>query len=182
MILYLVRHAHAVWSPDENRPLSLKGKKDAERVGEILSTRPIDTIVCSPYLRAWQTIEPLASRLDFEIVSENRLRERTLGCWPGPSFEDAVKDTWSNFNFSYPQGETNEAAQSRAIAVIRELKTGKGNGKYVIGTHGNLLTLIINHFDPSIGFEFWENLSMPDVYELFIDFRHHVHLKRLWVP
>ena len=36
----------------------------------------------------------------------------------------------------------------------------------VIGTHGNLLALILQRYDPSVGFTFWSKLAMPDAYRL----------------
>ena len=40
----LVRHAHAEWVPNEMRPLSVKGSRDAERVARILAPlSPVDS-------------------------------------------------------------------------------------------------------------------------------------------
>lgn len=36
----------------------------------------------------------------------------------------------------------------------------------MVSTHGNLLALTPQHSDPSIGFEFWQELTTPDVYVL----------------
>ncbi|KYC89889.1 hypothetical protein B4102_3896 [Heyndrickxia sporothermodurans] len=36
----------------------------------------------------------------------------------------------------------------------------------VIGTHGNLMVLILHYFDTSYRFNFWKKLSMPDIYRL----------------
>ncbi len=37
----------------------------------------------------------------------------------------------------------------------------------VVGTHGNLLTLVLNAYDERFGVEFWRtDLTMPDVYEV----------------
>ncbi|MBE9473570.1 MAG: histidine phosphatase family protein, partial [Chloroflexi bacterium] len=73
---YLVRHAHADWGPDENRPLSEKGFLDAERVADVLIEFPINKIYSSPYLRAQQTIHPLSARLNIPVQIEPDLRER----------------------------------------------------------------------------------------------------------
>jgi len=41
--------------------------------------------------------------------------------------------------------------------------------------------LILQHFDPSVGFAFWQSLTMPDVYRLEVtDGRATCH--RLWQP
>ena len=165
----MVRHAHADWTPDEDRPLSVQGNQDAEILAEKLSVHPIDVIVSSPYLRAIQTVQPLADRLGLEIKKDDRFRERSLGRFVDISFQEAVRRTWADFDFVYPRGETNAAAQLRAVQAVQEIITSQGLDHVVIGTHGNVLALILNYFDPKIGFDFWSALSMPDVHELEIN-------------
>ena len=46
--MYLVRHAHAHWTPDEDRPLSARGRRDAERVAGVLCAYPIIALYASP--------------------------------------------------------------------------------------------------------------------------------------
>ena len=41
---YLVRHAHADWTPDENRPLSVRGSEDAIRVADVLQQYPLQVV------------------------------------------------------------------------------------------------------------------------------------------
>jgi 2,3-bisphosphoglycerate-dependent phosphoglycerate mutase len=50
----------------------------------------------------------------------------------------------------------------------------------VLATHGNLLALILQHFDSTIGFSFWESLTMPDIYQLDCDDGKPVSIQRLW--
>lgn len=63
MNLFLLRHAEAEdFHPDPLRPLSAKGRKDSEELGRLLERKGIhlpQTIWCSPYLRARETIEAL---------------------------------------------------------------------------------------------------------------------------
>ena len=61
---YLVRHAHAYWTPGENRPLSDQGQQMAVKVADIMQSLPIQFIYSSPYRRAEQTVETLAQRLN----------------------------------------------------------------------------------------------------------------------
>ena len=42
-IIYLIRHAHIFWTPDENRPLSAQGSRDAIRVADALDEYAVDT-------------------------------------------------------------------------------------------------------------------------------------------
>lgn len=58
-------------------------------------------------------------------------------------------------------------AMIRGVAVIEEL-IQRPEMNFVVVTHGNLLTLILKHYDDSFGFEAWSRLSNPDIYELRI--------------
>ena len=72
--LWLLRHAHAgdpmKWSgPDDIRPLSDKGRLQAERVGRLLAgsnMRP-DAILSSPKLRALETARLTAAELGMSV-------------------------------------------------------------------------------------------------------------------
>jgi len=78
--LFLVRHSRAgsrdKWDgPDEARPLSKAGRRQALAVTEKLETEPITSIVSSPYVRCTQTVEPLAERLGRSVQKSNALAE-----------------------------------------------------------------------------------------------------------
>jgi len=78
--LSLLRHAHAgdpaKWKgPDADRPLSPKGRRQAERLARFLvehGLRP-DHLVSSPKARAVQTAEAVAHAFDLPIHEDGRL-------------------------------------------------------------------------------------------------------------
>jgi 2,3-bisphosphoglycerate-dependent phosphoglycerate mutase len=177
---YLVRHAHADWTPDENRPLSARGRADADRVADILQQYPIGAIYSSPYQRARQTIAPLATRLGLPVHIEPGLRERRLGNgWTG-GFFGAVEATWQDPSFAHPGGESNGAAQRRGLAVVRRLQEQHGTEHIVLSTHGNLMALILQAFDPSVDHAFWKSLTMPDIYTLSVSEAGEAAIDRAW--
>jgi 2,3-bisphosphoglycerate-dependent phosphoglycerate mutase len=182
MNIYLVRHAHAKWSADENRPLSQRGLHDAERLADLLARYPIGRLTSSPYRRAVQTIQPLAERLSLSIEMEDRFRERRLGDFGALSFQEAVERTWSELDFSFPDGESNANARARGVQALDDHTSRAGAYGIVISTHGNLLALILNHFEPSIGYPFWTSLTMPDVYRLAPDRGSELTFNRIWTP
>jgi 2,3-bisphosphoglycerate-dependent phosphoglycerate mutase len=53
--------------------------------------------------------------------------------------------------------------------VVRRLQGQHGAEQVVLSTHGNLLALILQGFDPTIDFAFWQALTMPDIYVLSFD-------------
>jgi 2,3-bisphosphoglycerate-dependent phosphoglycerate mutase len=177
---HLVRHAHADWTPDENRPLSARGREDADRVADILQQYPIGAIYSSPFQRARQTIAPLATRLGLPVHIEPGLRERRLGNSSTRGFFKAVKATWQNPSFAHPGGESNGAAQQRGLAVVRRLQEQHVTAHIVLSTHGTLMALILQGFDPSLDYAFWKSLTMPDIYTLSFSQVGEAAIDRLW--
>ena len=178
--LYLVRHAYAEWTPEENRPLTAQGSEDAYRVANTLCEYPISAIYSSPARRARQTITPLSRQLGLPIHIEPDLQERRLGDGEFEDFYKAVAVTWRNPSFAYPGGESNVVAQARGIAVIQRLLEKHPGQQIVLSTHGNLMTLVLQAFDPSVDFEFWKSLTIPDVYKLNISQSGKGLMQRLW--
>ncbi len=178
--LYLVRHAHAEWTPDENRLLSAQGSEDANRVANILYEYPISAIYSSPARRACQTIAPLANRLGLSIHMVPDLQERRLGDGVFEDFFKAVEVTWLNPSFAHPGGESSLTAQKRGTAVVQQLLEKHPAEHVVLSTHGNLMALVLQAFDPSVDFLFWKSLTMPDVYKLNINQFGKGMMQRLW--
>jgi 8-oxo-dGTP diphosphatase len=86
--VYLIRHAkaknRAEWSePDEARPLTKRGRREALALAERLADEGFDRLVSSPYVRCVQTLEPLALNTDLPIETTELLAE-------GAGGEDAV--------------------------------------------------------------------------------------------
>jgi len=80
MTILLVRHARAGsrkdWDgPDEKRPLSKKGRRQAAGLVDILSRYPVERILSSPYVRCIQTVEPLAKAPGLDVELRNELAE-----------------------------------------------------------------------------------------------------------
>lgn len=81
--LYLLRHADAgdplAWpGRDAERPLTNRGKRQAERLAGLLlaaGSRP-DLLVSSPYRRATQTARRVAAALGLEVIVDDRLAGR----------------------------------------------------------------------------------------------------------
>ena len=178
--LYVVRHAHSFWTPDETRPLSSAGMGDAGRVAEILAPVHPEAIYSSPYLRARQTVEPLAAKLGMPVLEVPDLRERALSEGPVEDWQAALERSWRDFSFALPGGESSAAAQRRAVAAFRHIAENHPIDPVVLATHGNLLALLMNHYDSSVGFEEWKGLSMPDIYCVNLATTEEVHFERLW--
>ncbi|WNS41465.1 histidine phosphatase family protein [Paenibacillus sp. MMS20-IR301] len=179
--LYLVRHAHSTYSADEiNRPLSDKGLADAQRVTRLLLHENINILISSPYKRAVQTIEGLAEPLGLEVVIEEAFRERLLSAEPVSDFGQAATRVWEDFSFAWEGGESSLAAQQRGVQALGKLLKQYRGRNIAIGTHGNLMALMMNALDNRYDFTFWKQLDMPDIYKLSFAGDQLVDVQRIW--
>lgn len=182
--LFMVRHARSpfVFGQERTRGLSKQGDIDAKKITELLSHEKIDVIVSSPYTRAIQTIEGLAQEKRLEIQIFEELKERQLkGPYKLPEEEinQAIKKSFEDKAYSLLGGESIRDVQDRAIPVIDELLTKYQDKTLILGTHGNIMTIIMNHFDSEYGYEFWKSTTKPDIYKLEFSGTHLNRLQRL---
>ena len=80
--VYLVRHAKAVerdvWTEaDELRPLTKKGRRQAEGIVRVLRGADIERIASSPFVRCVQTVRPLALGRQVPLELAEELAEAT---------------------------------------------------------------------------------------------------------
>ena len=74
----------------------------------------------------------------------------------------ALRESFDDHNFCLPDGESSFSAQARGVAALHDFFQ-EVRLPAAIFSHGNLLALIANSLDDSLGFEFWRQLSNPDV-------------------
>lgn len=186
--IYFVRHGIAPFSLELERAggasLSEQGKADAKRVAELLGNENIDVIVSSSYHRAKETVTPLAELLQKEIIQYDELIERPIASLTYPTSEEqlliGIEKSFTDIDYCMPEGETTRQAQERAIPIILKLLSDYEGKKIVIGTHGNMMTIILKYFDTNYGFEFWRQTSKPDIYKLEIKEKELISVARLW--
>ncbi|MEO4054782.1 histidine phosphatase family protein [Solibacillus sp. CAU 1738] len=180
-IVYFIRHAHSTYSPDElNRPLSEQGWQDTKRVTELMKSEEVDIVFSSPYKRAIQTVEGIATHFNKKIFLHDNLKERILSAVPVENFNDAILKVWENPNFSFEGGESNVTAQKRAVQVLQQILSDHKDENIVIGTHGNIFVLMMNYYDTKYNIAFWQQLKMPDIYKCTFEENQLVQVERLW--
>lgn len=179
--IYLVRHAHSVYSSDElNRPLSQKGYTDAKRITDAVLKEKIDYVIASPYKRAIETVQGIADMSNKEIIIDDRFKERILAKGSIENFDEVIMQAWMDFGFSLHGGESGNTAQMRGIKAINDV-LNKYKGKNIaIGTHGNIMVLIMNYYDKKYDYLFWKNLEMPDVYKLSFEDAKLISVNKIW--
>lgn len=163
-MLYLVRHCQSSGqAPDA--PLTKLGLEQAERLAAWLRPLGIVRIVSSPYLRARQSVEPLARHLGLAVETDDRLIERMLSPEPLDDWLDRLRAAWDDHDLVLPGGESSRQATTRGLAAVTDV-LADGRQPAVVASHGNLISLLLHAFDGRPGFATWEQLTNPDVFEV----------------
>ncbi|TCJ86298.1 UNVERIFIED_ORG: 2,3-bisphosphoglycerate-dependent phosphoglycerate mutase [Bacillus cereus] len=185
--VYMVRHGESpkLEGNERTRGLTEKGSLDAHRVTDILKTEGIDTFISSPYKRAVLTIEKSADFYEKEIVVYENLKECMFSN-EGQIISDKevyplVKKMFSDPDFVLKEGESYKDCQIRVVKVLKEILMDFQGQKIVIGTHGLVMTLMMNYFDKQYGFEFLMQTSKPDIYKLEFKDEQLMNVERLWI-
>lgn len=171
--IYLVRHCSATGQEPEAE-LSDLGHQQADELVSFFKDKMIHHIISSPFIRAQHSIQPTAHSKNIPITIDERLAERTLSTVNLSNWLELLEETFTDLDLKLDGGESSREATERAIEVVTESPSN-----CVLVTHGNLMSLILKHFDDSIGFQDWKSLSNPDVYTLTIG-NNESTIERLW--
>jgi 2,3-bisphosphoglycerate-dependent phosphoglycerate mutase len=79
-----------------------------------------------------------------------------------------VRRSWDDFDHALPGSESSRGAQARAERVLAGLAARHPGQTIVAASHGNLIALALSARDEAVGFEFWDAMEMPAVYEVEI--------------
>ena len=150
--LHLLRHAHAgdpeKWHGDDaERPLSEKGRRQAERLGRLLRgvDEAPDLFITSPKVRARETAELVATALDVRVVVDKRVgggldlstlsdvliahadAERPCVVGHDPDFSELLGDL-----LGIPPVPMRKGAIARVDVGGRSLVTGRGQLRWLL--------------------------------------------------
>lgn len=184
-VVYMIRHAQSIYVEGEERSRGLtdRGRRDAMRVRDLLRDQTIEAFVSSPYRRAIETIQPLADAAGKPVAAVEPLRERlSSGTDLGKDyFMEAKRKLFEEPDFSFPGGESSSEAGQRAGEALRVLLRQYKGKAIAIGTHGDIMTLMLNAYDKRFDYAFWKSLTMPDIYRLEFDRENKLaNAIRLW--
>ncbi|WP_139491208.1 histidine phosphatase family protein [Brevibacillus dissolubilis] len=178
--VYIIRHCKAAGQL-AHEPLTELGVEQAQLLADFLEERGIERIVSSPFVRACDSVRPLAERLGLPIETDERLAERILSTDGDlPDWMEQLRLTFEDLDLSLQGGETSRAVMQRAATLLAEIIAYEGAGRTAIASHGNLITLLLKHFDDRFGFEEWKQLSNPDVFLLTFETEQPT-IERIWV-
>jgi 2,3-bisphosphoglycerate-dependent phosphoglycerate mutase len=172
--IVLVRHARAVavgtppWKErDDERPLTEEGLRDADELAFELDRYHFSAAYSSPYTRSMQTVAPTAARRFLEVQPLDDLRERPLAGAPRDDWAELQARGWADPGFAAPGGESSREAQLRGMRVLDLLRARHTlGGRLLVGSHGNLISLILQALEPAVDHAFHLAMPMPAVFHL----------------
>ena len=176
--LYFVRHAQPLYRnhDDAGRELSAKGLEDRKLVTAFLLDKGIDAVLSSPYARAADTVRHFADTVRMPIIHMPDFREREVaGEWID-DFDSFCRQQWADFDYHLPGGECLREVQARNIAGVQRVRKEYAGQKVVIGSHGTSIATVLNHFDPSFGFEGFESIRRLMPWIVRLDFEGETFL------
>lgn len=177
MQIYVIRHCEAT-GQSEDAPLTTKGFEQAELLANFLQDMGIERVICSPYLRAQQSIAPFVQRNNIPLTVDNRLSERVLSDSNMDNWLHCLRQTFDDFYLSFDGGESSTHAMERVVHSITDFVSTESTCNAVV-THGNLMTLLLRHYDSRFGFDEWARLTNPDVFSVSVH-ENKATVQRVW--
>ncbi len=142
---YYLRHGETDWNKERRMqgatdvPLNATGIAQAHLAKEALRGCPIETICCSPLIRAHETALIVNEALRARLVVIDELRECCFGVWEG-EIRDGWYEDWRYRSVTPEGAETYEAFTKRALKAVNESLLNKA--PVLIVGHGGVYWLV----------------------------------------
>ena len=148
--IYIVRHCQAE-GQEAGARLIANGLMQADRLADLLIDSQIERIISSPYIRAKDSVAPLAQRLKLRVELDERLVERVLCAGFISDWRQHLENSFRDLDFCLEGGESSRAAMQRTVSVVDEIRKHSVKNT-LLATHGNLMALLLKYFDNAVGF------------------------------
>ncbi|WP_127578906.1 histidine phosphatase family protein [Paenibacillus koleovorans] len=155
----LIRHGETYWNAERrtqghsHNPLNELGLQQAEKVADRLAATPWkwDVLLSSDLMRARQTTEIIARRLQLEIVEwDVRLREVDRGQISGTTEAERIERWGAGWRQLDLGIETSEKLRLRGSACLEDIAREYKGKRVLIVSHGIILSNVLAHLVPDL--------------------------------
>lgn len=163
--IYFVRHSirDTTIQEDQIAPLTFEGHQLAVKLVDLFKEKSIKHIFSSPYLRAIQTIQPIADFYQLDVALVEELHERKVGTWVA-NFPEFTKKQWQDFDYHLAQGESLNQVLQRILPVYQEILDETTDDIIICG-HGTAFAVLFYHLTKGqFTYEEFKEMEMPDVF------------------
>jgi len=156
--ILLIRHSltpetgKRLSSTDPDIPLSPEGRSLAEALGSSLAAVPLNAVYTSPHRRCVETATAVAKGRRLRPRVNRSFVEADYGKWLGRPLKSLYRlKAWQELmltpsRFRFPDGETLQEVQDRAVNGIESLASKHADGAIAISTHGDVVKVILAYY------------------------------------
>ncbi len=151
--MIFVRHGQTEWNVEGRAQghldsvLTRQGRAQARAVGQRLKEVDISRLYSSDLGRARQTAELIAEHTGHDIITNPRLREKSMGIFEGltrPEMEEKYLEEVTRYftgdpDYIAPHGESEQQFFERNAACFEELSASHHGETILVVTHGGVL-------------------------------------------
>jgi probable phosphomutase (TIGR03848 family) len=147
--------------------LDERGHRQAAALVERFRGVRLTALYSSPLERCVATIEPLAAARNVELRLSDALVEMDTGDWTGRTLTSLRRTKlWkivqrSPSRFRFPNGESFVDAEARVLDEIERIRARHPRGRVAVGTHGDLVRMLVSHYTGAHLDEFQRVASDP---------------------
>ena len=156
--ILLARHGETEWNATHRwqgftgPPSNKLGRQQAQDLANKLSSLSIDAVYSSDTVRAVETAEAVAARLNLKVQQDPRLREVNFGEWEGLTrqeinerYSGAFKE-WDTCKLAAPTGgETDLEMADRVLEALHEIAERHEGEQVLVVTSGGPLRAVQAH-------------------------------------
>ena len=178
-ILYYIRHGETennsrkIYTGWKDVELNKKGMQQAHDLGIRFKGMGVDLIISSPLLRAKQTADIINNYIGKDIMIDDRFKEVDLGTYEGltkKQISEIIQTKYKNNNLAFYNdnstwGENAGAVNKRVYKGLDDIKNKYSDKKILLITHGFIIRVINNYFNPKISFSKFFN-HLPENAEI----------------
>jgi probable phosphomutase (TIGR03848 family) len=156
--LFLIRHGvtavtgSRLYGRTPGIHLDERGRRQAAALVERFEGVRLTALYSSPLERCVETMEPLADARRLEIRTSEALIEMDPGDWTGRTLTSLRRTKlWDTVQrnpsrFAFPKGESFVDAEARVLDEIEGIAARHPRGWIAVGTHGDLVRVLISHY------------------------------------
>jgi broad specificity phosphatase PhoE len=161
--ILLARHGESDWNRalrwqgHADRPLTDRGRAQAEALAERLEAVELAAIYSSDLERARATACPVAERHGLDVITRVDLREVDVGSWSGltrrevEAVEPEGVHRWAGGGKGWQGGESYEEMALRVVTAVGEIASEHPGRRVLVVSHGGSVRAVHAH---ALGMEF----------------------------
>jgi probable phosphomutase (TIGR03848 family) len=156
--LFLIRHGltavtgSRLYGRTPGIELDERGRRQGAALVERFEGVRLTAVYSSPLERCIGTVEPLATARRLELRISDALVEMDTGGWTGRTIPSVRRTKlWNTVQrnpsrFRFPSGESFVDAEARVLDEIERIRSRHPRGRVAIGTHGDLVRMLVSHY------------------------------------